>query len=371
MGRDFLLQHHITVHYAADGKCILYYQQQELVVSIDIEDKPQVKMTHSVTIPGRILAIVCVCNDLDPNQSGTLYEIEPSDAINEKYPNLCVIPMMHNVDVHRTEHLPLVVINFVSDDIYLSKGETMGFMQIQPLEISEIMTETSTEPSSIIYEDNVNKVLREQEGEVEKENIDKKFITSPADIKVHRKVELQDANISDEQWQAFKDLCTEFNDIFSTDSGDIGKTPLLEVEIDTSDSLPITQKPYTLPLKHTEWVQRELEILEKAGVIVRSVSPWASPIVVVPKRTALGEPPKQRLCVDYRALNSLLPLVKKSFSKAKGILTLVPLLKIDEIYARLKDSNIYSTFDMRSGYYYMVLSEKSRPKSAFVSSFGK
>ena len=149
------------------------------------------------------------------------------------------------------------------------------------------------------------------------------------------------------------------------------KTPLLEVEIDTGDSLPITQKPYTLPLKHTEWVQRELEILEKAGVIVRSVSPWASPIVVVPKRTAPGEPPKWRLCVDYRALNSLLPPVKKAFSKAKGILTLVPLPKIDKIYARLKGSNIYSTFDMKSGYYHMVLSEKSRPKSAFVSSFGK
>ena len=73
------------------------------------------------------------------------------------------------------------------------------------------------------------------------------------------------------------------------------KTPLLEVEIDTSDSPPITQKPYTLPLKHTEWVQRELEILEKAGVIVRSVSPWASPIVVVPKRTAPGEPPKMKI----------------------------------------------------------------------------
>ena len=50
---------------------------------------------------------------------------------------------------------------------------------------------------------------------------------------------------------------------------------------------------------------------------------------------------------------------------------MVPLPKIDEIYARLKGSNIYSTFDMRSGYYHMVLSEKSRPKSAFVSSFGK
>ena len=104
---------------------------------------------------------------------------------------------------------------------------------------------------------------------------------------------------------------------------------------------------------------------------MRSVSPWASPIVVVPKRSAPGEPPKRRLCVDYRAINSLLPPVKKAFSKAKGITTLVPLPKIDEIYACLKDSRIYSTFDMRSGYYHMVLSEESRPKSAFVSAYGK
>ena len=123
-------------------------------------------------------------------------------------------------------------------------------------------------------------------------NLHQRFSTSPADIEIHRKVELQDADITEAQQNAFKDLCTEFNDILSTDSSDIGKTPLLEVEIDTGDSLPITQKPYTLPLKHTEWVQRELEILEKAGVIVRSVSPRASPIVVVPKRTAPWELPK-------------------------------------------------------------------------------
>ena len=40
---------------------------------------------------------------------------------------------------------------------------------------------------------------KNQEGEVERENIEKKFITSPADIEVHRKVELQDADILDEQ----------------------------------------------------------------------------------------------------------------------------------------------------------------------------
>ena len=249
-------------------------------------------MTYSVTLLGRTLTIVCICNNLEPNQSGYIYEIDPCSNLNEKYPNLCVIPMIHNVDVNKMEYIPLVVINFASDEIYLSKGETMGFMQIQSLDISEIMTETSTEPSSIILEDDDKGVLNKQEGEDGNENLEKRFITSPADIDIHRKVELLDADITDEQQKAFKDLCTEFNDIFSTNSGDIGKTPLLEVEIDTGDSLPITQKPYTLPLKHTEWVQRELEILEKAGVIVRSVSPWASPIVVVPKRTAPGEPPK-------------------------------------------------------------------------------
>ena len=247
-------------------------------------------------MPSRSLAVVCVHNNLEPDQSGQLYEIEPSQCLNEKYPNLCIIPMIHNVDIHKIENVPLVVINLSTDDIYLLKGEIMGFMQNQSLDISEIVTETSTEPSPIMLEDDDKEVLQEQEGEVNIK-MEKRFITSPADIEVHRKVELQDAEVTEAQQKAFtKDLCMEFNDIFSTDSGDIGRTPLLEVEIDTGDNVPITQKPYTLPLKHAKWVQRELEILEKARVIVRSVSPWASPIVVVPKRTAPGEPPKHE---DY------------------------------------------------------------------------
>ena len=101
-------------------------------------------------------------------------------------------------------------------------------MQSQSLDVSEIITETSTEPIPIIFEDDDKEVLYEQkEEDVNEENIEKKFITSPTDIEVHRKVELQDADITEAQQNALKDLCTEFNDIFSTDSGDIGKTPLL------------------------------------------------------------------------------------------------------------------------------------------------
>ena len=68
------------------------------------------------------------------------------------------------------------------------------------------------------------------------------FITSPADKDVHRKVYLQVAEITKEHQEAFKELCVEYKDIFSTDSGDIGKTPLIEMENDTGDSPPITQK---------------------------------------------------------------------------------------------------------------------------------
>ena len=122
------------------------------------------------------------------------------------------------------------------DDISLSKGEIMGFMQSQSLDISEIMTETSTEPSPIlIEEDNITEVLQEQQ--------ENKFITSLADIEVHQKIELQDADVSDEHQKAFKELCDEYKDIFSVDSSDIGITPLIEMEIDTGDSPPITQKP--------------------------------------------------------------------------------------------------------------------------------
>ena len=79
------------------------------------------------------------------------------------------------------------------------QNERLGFMQIQSLDISEITTETSTEPSPIIFEDDNKEVLDKQERIRNTESIEKRFITSPANIEVHRKVELQDADITEEQ----------------------------------------------------------------------------------------------------------------------------------------------------------------------------
>ena len=192
------------------------------------------------------------------------------------------------------------------------------------------------------------------------------FITSPADVDPRPPIKLKDAEVSPQHRKEFEELCEEFSDVFSRDSRDLGKTPLMRMEIPTGDSVPVSQRPYGLTLKHVQWVQEEIETLEKAGVITKSVSPWASPIVIVPKKTSSGEPPHRCMCVDYQMLNSLLPKVEKAHTKAKGVLTLVPIPKIDEIYAKLEGSTVYSTFDMRSRYYHLELTPESQPKSAFV-----
>ena len=144
-------------------------------------------MANSVILLGRSLTVICVSNNLKPDQSGQIYEIEPSQYLNETYPNLCVIPMMHNVDIHKMENVPLVVVNFSTEDFHPLKGEVMGFMQNQSLDISEIVTEISTQPSTIIIEDNDKEVLQNLNREVNMEITEKRFITSPADIEVHRK----------------------------------------------------------------------------------------------------------------------------------------------------------------------------------------
>ena len=72
----------------------------------------------------------------------------------------------------------------------------------------------------------------------------------------------------------------------------------------------MAQSPYTLPLKHYDWVRQEIETLEKSGVIERSLSRWVLPVIVVPKKSASDKPPRRRLCVNYRKVNALQPEVK-------------------------------------------------------------
>ena len=82
------------------------------------------------------------------------------------------------------------------------------------------------------------------------EVIESDFLISPGDIYPNRKVELEDADIKEATRVSFEALCEQQHEAFSKNNKDIGCTQLIEMEIDTGDSLPVAQSPYTLPLKH-------------------------------------------------------------------------------------------------------------------------
>ena len=417
LGLDFLRKYKIGIGWSPTGKFQLDLHQQVLVESVKVYmSGPTLQTRQCITIPSRSLMVLNAKATIDRHMEGGLHKVVPNFLLSDEYPELVLIPTVHNVEITKLECIPYVLLNLSEEAIFLRKGEILGHLEKEDITIEEITTETMLQckavsqckdmkseklscgnesqktfiasPAGIdtyqkvklqkaevlsIDKNEYKETMLQSEGmENEKPHCDissekKKFITSPADVDTHRKVKLQDAEVLDKYKIDFEKLCEEYDDIFSKDSSDIGKTPLITMEIETGDSPPVCQRPYNLPLKHIDWVQKELNTLEKAGVITRSVSPWASPIVIVPKRTAPGDPPKKRLCVDYRVINSLLPKVNKAHSKAKGVLTLVPLPKIDEIYARLKGSKVYSGFDARSGYHHMELSAKARPKSAFMT----
>ena len=386
LGIDFLRKNRIGTTWTEEGKFALQKGDDILVESIEIffEDTyPKLKGVKCMDIQARSIMVITTKADFQIQDQGKIFEVKPTEEFVTNHPNLVTLPIIHKTDTENRENVPYLLINLSNDDEHILKGEEIAVMEELMINSDQIQKEGDKQDSKeqlksnlkvrkseIYFEEEVNYLDEEVTIEAcdsdEEEIVEEKFITSPADVETQRKVKLQDAYTTEIDKVKFRCLCKEFEDIFSKSSEDIGHTPLVTMDIETGDSPPICQKPYSLPLKHVEWVQKELEILERAGVIQRSMSPWASPIVIVPKKTEPGQPPRRRMCVDYRMLNNLLPPVNKAHSKAKGIVTLVPLPKIDEIYAQLQGSKIFSALDMRSGYFHIELSEEAKPRTAFV-----
>ena len=159
-----------------------------------------------------------------------------------------------------------------------------------------------------------------------------------------------DANIQ----QQLDNLLGTFKDQFAKDEMTIGTTPLTQMSIDTGDSDPVSQKSYSIAMKHYNWVKEEIDKLLEAGVIRNSHSSWSAPIMVVLK----GDGGKH-LVIDYRALKK----VMRKF--------VWPMPKVEDIFSQLNGVKYFSTLDLRAGYHHIRLTTDSIPKTAFTSPFGK
>ena len=153
--------------------------------------------------------------------------------------------------------------------------------------------------------------------------------------------------------QAAKELLLNYSDTFSSGEGDVGCTTLVEHEIPLTNTDPIRQRHRRIPPSQFTLVKEHVAELLRKGIIRHSTSPYASPIVVVQKKT--GE---IRLCVDYRELN------------ARTRRDAYPLPRIDETLDALSGARWFSTLDLASGYNQVPMAARDKEKTAFCTPFG-
>ena len=122
------------------------------------------------------------------------------------------------------------------------------------------------------------------------------------------------------------------------------------IAITVNDPRPIWRHPYKHSLAERKTIQKEVEEMLQAGVIRESRSPWGSAIIGVPKKDGTI-----RMCVDYRQLNE------------RTTSDLFPMPLITDVLDRLQGKTIFSTLDLKSGYWQIPITEESMQITAFTT----
>lgn len=106
-------------------------------------------------------------------------------------------------------------------------------------------------------------------------------LAQAADTETHVKKQLEELLLS---WPS---VCTQ----------EIGRTSIVKHHIITRDEVPVRWRAYRVSREKQQFIESEIQELLKRRVIQPSTSPWAAPVVVVPKKDG-----GSRFCIDYRSL---------------------------------------------------------------------
>lgn len=133
----------------------------------------------------------------------------------------------------------------------------------------------------------------------------------------------------------------------------VGRTDCIKHCIITMNEVPVRKRAYKVSVEKQQFIESQIQELLENGIIRTSTSPWASPVVVVQKKDG-----GSRFCVDYRGLN------------AKTHLDAYPMPQIQDILESFHGASVFSTLDLKSGYWQLEMDVDSIQKTAFVTSSG-
>lgn len=166
-----------------------------------------------------------------------------------------------------------------------------------------------------------------------------------------------DANkkLTAEQIDQLKSMLLRNRDVF--DKIKIGDPAPRAVGVDfsihTGDAVPLKQAPYRHSPANEAAIQKEVDQLLSHGLIEPSFSPWASPVLLVKKKDG-----SQRMCIDYRKLNSV--------SKKDAY----PLPLIEDCLERCKNAKWMTIIDLADAYHHIPMAANSEAATAFVTRTG-
>lgn len=201
-----------------------------------------------------------------------------------------------------------------------------------------------SEPVEVPSNTDTKKVDNEIEGDVKcEENSFEADVTPPKCISAEVPHEL-----TKEQRDRLEEVISRFP--FTNPNGELNKTHLREVKIDTGDAKPVRCKLRYDPPWKTQKIIEEVDRLVERGIIRKvESSDWLLPVLAVPKSNG-----KWRICTDARGLNAL---TKKNC---------YPQQNANRILGLIGKAKYITTIDMTDAFFQLPLHPDSQPKTAFA-----
>ena len=168
--------------------------------------------------------------------------------------------------------------------------------------------------------------------------------------KIFSKLDLSGTKDWDEfDQQRVGELIKKFHHIFTLEDTELGSTDIVEHEIKLSDPKPFKGQYHRIPPTQYEGVRAHLQETLKVGAIRKSVSPWASPVVLVWKKDG-----SLRYGIDSQKLNAR--MIRDAYS----------LPRIEESLDFFNGACIFTSLDLKASYWQVKMSEESIPYTAFM-----
>lgn len=166
------------------------------------------------------------------------------------------------------------------------------------------------------------------------------------------------SHLNSEEKYSILTMCNEYNDIFYLPNDQLTCTDVVKHEIRTTDDKPIASKIYRFPEIHKKELDKQIDKMLKQKIIRQSVSPYNSPLWIVPKKEDASGEKKWRIVVDYRKLNDV------------TVGNFYPLPNIEDILDQLGHSQYFTTLDLASGFHQIQMKDEDICKTAFSTPSG-